>query len=708
MTQRINVNGHILEFPDGMSDAMMQAAIKSNGMEFAKQAPSLTDQAMTGAGNMLYGAAKGFADPVYGASQLLLHGANAAATAFGGGKTLQKITNDYDTFLKNGENQYQSDTDGSVMAGLGRFGANMVTPIKGAKGLTGLPALINGAKTGLGLATVQPVFDTDEGYASKKAAQLAIGGGMGAALPVLGNIAGAAWNSIRPAIKPSSTVGDSLLKATQADTGLGSSSAPALSATGKILQDIKTGLTGKLPQTPTDPTLNIGALNGNRNAQEVIDRINNRPNYVPGSNPTTAQVVNTPELSMAEKVLMNNPAYRVAMEGQANVNNQARISALGQVAKTPQELQSAIEARSTSTRPLYDEAFSKPYPITPELQAILDRPSAKAAIANGKVIAGEGNKELQITAGSPAKVSPTGLLDVSGMPLTKEIPAVAGSIDGQTLQYLKSGINNVIPDGRPNGIAGLSADAIKKTGGDLHNWLLENAPQYKAADAAYAAASKPINDMRVGQAINDVLGTSRSSNQLASTAEELAMNRKTLNTAGDTSLTLSNVQSAINKALSEEGHYGVTPGTAATLDGVKADLQRQSGGAAAVKSSGSDSVYNLQAPNWLSGKLFGADLSGEGNTMPAIVGGATMLGDVIGGMGIGSSLGLGALAATGAKKVGSFVGNRVNTEYQKAMSDPDYYAELLRRSMTNDGGLLNSFAPTVSNGLSVGGLLNTR
>ena len=61
MTQRINVNGHILEFPDGMSDAMMQAAIKSNGMEFAKQAPSLTDQAMTGAGNMLYGAAKGFA-----------------------------------------------------------------------------------------------------------------------------------------------------------------------------------------------------------------------------------------------------------------------------------------------------------------------------------------------------------------------------------------------------------------------------------------------------------------------------------------------------------------------------------------------------------------------------------------------------------------------------------------------------------------------
>ena len=710
MSQRVNVNGHIVEFPDAMSDAQIQSAIKANMLQLTKPPEaSMMDQALKGGKNLLYGTAKGLFDPVFGVSQLALHGANAAANVFSSGKPLQGITDRYDQLLKDGEEKYQADTKGSIAAGVGRFGMNMLIPIKGAAGLTGVPAVVNGIKTGTALATAQPVFETQDDYAGKKGAQIAVGAGLGGALPVAGNVAGAMWNSVRPAIMPASTVGDALLKATQKDAGLGAV-APKLPIGQQFIQDVRTGLTGKPPAAvpSVDPVMNLNGLNGNRNAQEVLDRINNRPAFVAGSKPTTAQVVNTPELSMAEKVLSNNPAYKSEMMRQANQNNEARIAALSQVAKTPQELKAAVAERGTATDPLYDAAFVKPYTITPELQAILDRPSSVAALSNGGKIAGEYNKTLNIVPGTPAKSVPTGLLDPAGAPITKDIAATPGTINGQDLQYLKLGINKLIPGDRPNGIAGLSSDAISRTRSDLHNWLRSNAPEYKAADDIYAKMSQPINDMRVGQAVNDVLGTSRATSQLATTAEELALKRNTLNSAGDTSLTLNNVHTAIKKALDEEGHYGITPGAATALDGIKADLQRQSGGASSVTATGSDSVYNLQAPNWLSGKIFGNDLSGAGNAMPAVVGALTTMGDLIGGMGVGSSLGIGGLVTGSAKKAAQFVGNRVNTQYQKAMADPDYYAKLLQQSLDQGGGLLNNVGATAAQGSIMGGLLNAR
>lgn len=669
---------------------------------------SLLSDSAEGLKNLLYGTAKGFADPVYGISQLALHGANSVANSFGNGKPLQKLTDQYDAFLKANEDQYQSDTAGSIPAGVGRFGANMITPVKGAKGLTGLAAIVNGAKTGAGLSLVQPVYDTGGDYGDKKLTQMEVGTGLGAAFPVAGNALGAAWNSVKPAIMPRSVVAENLLRGAKNDASLnGGNSATKPS----VIDQVKAGLTGKAPQ----PTIavgagNVGSLTGVRSADEVLDRINNRQQFVAGSQPTTAQVVNTPEIAMAEKVLMNNPAYRAAMENRANANNTARLDVISQVAKTPEDLQKAVDARTSATKPLYDSAFSQPYEINPELQAILERPSAQAAIARGRVIAAEQNKALGITPAVPEQTSFTTQkvlsgTDAAGMPVYKDVQipsttaATPGSIDGQTLQYLKLGIGGVIPDSRPNGVAGLSSDAIKKTSRDLHQWLLDNAPAYKQADAVYAQHSVPINDMRVGQEVKNALGL----------APSLDNNLKTLNSAGDTGLTLNNVQSAIKKALSEEGDYGVSPDAEKLLQGLKMDLQRQSGGASSIRSTGSDSVYNLQAPNWLSGKLFGNDMSGSGNAVPAVIGGLAGVGDfLLGSGGLLSSGTVGTVASAVAKKGSQFIGNRVNSEFEKAMLDPDYYKTLLTEALKQKGGLLADSAPDIANGLSLTGLLNTR
>jgi hypothetical protein len=61
--------------------------------------------------------------------------------------------------------------------------------------------------------------------------------------------------------------------------------------------------------------------------------------------------------------------------------------------------------------------------------------------------------------------------------------------------------------------------------------------------------------------------------------------------------------------------------------------------------------------------------------------------------------------ALGAEKVGQFVGNRVNNEFQQAMLNPDYFAKLLGEALdrqSSDPSTFQNLAPVWTRAATVG------
>ena len=185
-------------------------------------------------------------------------------------------------------------------------------------------------------------------------------------------------------------------------------------------------------------------------------------------------------------------------------------------------------------------------------------------------------------------------------------------------------------------------------------------PGYRNYLAAYARASQPINAMEAaGGVLEHVAGAGRGANS-----------------AGDAQATLSTYRSALAKALN--GPYELDPATRSRLEAIQADLQRQSI-SSSIRAPGSDTSFNLQAPGWLAGKIYGADMTGNAKGAKAL---AAALGG-LGGMITGGPMGAagGATAATAAANKLSTMGQqRTAAMLAKALAEPDYAAELLQQA----------------------------
>lgn len=619
--------------------------------------PTMWDTFKEGAGNLAYGAAKGIADPVFGASSLALHGINSLS-----GGRLQNATDKYDDIIQRVEDLYQYRTPGSIAAGTGRFAGNVAFPLGAVNAIKGgapLANVGNAAITGGVVGSMQPVLNGaglpsstgtlqmpgnsaaagSPDYWTQKAAQIGIGTVAGGALSTAGSMLGGAYNTIRPLVSPSSAAGNILLKGVKAGGDAPESA----------------GLLGALVKDPA----------------VMAARLETAGQLVPGSLPSSAQVAGSVPLLMAEKALKNNPAYKVAFEDRSIANNAARMAALRQVAKTPAELEAAIAARKAVASPLYESANAETHALDDGLSALLDRPSAQAALARGRKLAAERGETVGPVGGSAAVAEhqiETGLLSASGAPITKTVAgtdAVAPTVDGKTLQYLKMGIDDLQKEGKQQGMGAHEAGALAATRNDLDGWLIQNSPTFKQANSSFAKHSVPINTMEAGQSI---LGT----------LEQLGHN-----VSGDVSPALSQFRSQYQKAL-KNSPYGIDPEAKKMLDAIQADLQRETISNSLTK-TGSDTAYNLQAPNWLGSKLYGESMDGK-----------SMLGRGLGALGgllTGGPVGAvsGVIAGKG---LGSIAGNRVNDQLQAAMLDPALFARLLREAAAREagqgGGLLDS------------------
>lgn len=281
-------------------------------------------------------------------------------------------------------------------------------------------------------------------------------------------------------VQPSTGTGETAL-----NTGLGALTGPASLLVGRGLGALYQG--GKAAIEPffkggqdriAGRTLQAFA-GGDQPLQTAVHALTNPPAILPGVQPMSAELANNAGLSQLERSLRNNPEYLTALTNRNQANRGAMTGAIQGIAGTDADVAAAQAARTQAASPLYQAARSATVPADANLGALLARPSMKTAWARAEGLAAENGETL------------TG--------------AHANDITGKTLQYLKMSLNDIAGAGPQSGMGAHEVRAVKSTLGALNDWIQSNVPALKAADAAYAKASAPLNQMEVGTALSNRL-----------------------------------------------------------------------------------------------------------------------------------------------------------------------------------------------------------
>ena len=190
---------------------------------------------------------------------------------------------------------------------------------------------------------------------------------------------------------------------------------------------------------------------------------------VPGSKPTAAQAASPQGVTKfsalgasAEKVLPTE-YYARGTEQRA-----ARGGAIRGVGKTPADITAAIAAREAATSPLYKQAEARKFAADPTLLKLADDPYIKQALP------------------SALKLSESQGISFASNP-TRFIHNVKITLDDM---LTRTGDTALMRGSRKQ---------VMDVKDRLVGWLEKNAPEYGQARTTFAAKSKPINQMEVGQ-----------------------------------------------------------------------------------------------------------------------------------------------------------------------------------------------------------------
>lgn len=218
---------------------------------------------------------------------------------------------------------------------------------------------------------------------------------------------------------------------------------------------------------------------GENGRQAVIDALAKAKPIVPGSNPTAAEAVaHLPEGSPViahQKIIAETPGGISAKFGQRTLEQQAaRESALKTIAKDEATLAAAESARASNAAKNYQAAYAQQIKADPELIALSKNPYFKDALPDALKLA-----------------------EAKGINPKENLT--------QVLHYVKISLDKAL---RKNGDTALSSTEKEVVHGvkkDLVNWLEKKNPLYDTARKEFEQASKPINQMQVGQALQSKL-----------------------------------------------------------------------------------------------------------------------------------------------------------------------------------------------------------
>jgi hypothetical protein len=316
--------------------------------------------------------------------------------------------------------------------------------------------------------------------------------GIGESLPsmVIPGGGAATWtgNALRmglsaaiPAALEYGDAGDRLLKATIA--GVTGAAIPAAGALFKSAKTFAEPLYEGGRNSIVGRTLNRIAGD---DASNVIQRLKSAQPLVPGSMPTAAQVAENGGIAAMERSAAgaNPSAFAQRKMEQAS----ARLNALRGIAGDDAAIAAQATAREAATKGSYTQAKNAAYVVDDKLQNLLDRPLVKKAMERAKGIAENDSRQFGFTTTTSAPFRGVG----GGQPQVKT------QVTGQGLQDLKMALDDMLRD-PTSGIVGTEAKQAQNLRGQVVDWMEGANPEFKAARTTYAAMSKPINQMKVGQ-----------------------------------------------------------------------------------------------------------------------------------------------------------------------------------------------------------------
>ena len=264
-------------------------------------------------------------------------------------------------------------------------------------------------------------------------------------------------------------------------------------ATGAVIPVL--GAVAKSAKTFAEPLYDAGrqmiagrALNrvAGDDAANVISKLQAASPLVPGSMPTAAQVAENGGIAAFERMARQADPSAYTQRGMEQAS--ARLSALRGIAGDDAAIAAQKAARELATEGSYTQAKNAAYVVDDKLQNLLDRPLVKKAMERAKSIAENDARPFGFTTTTSAPFGGVG----GGQPQVKT------QVTGQGLQDLKMALDNMWRD-PTSGIVGTEVKQAKNLRGQVVDWMEGANPEFKAARTTYAAMSKPINQMQVGQ-----------------------------------------------------------------------------------------------------------------------------------------------------------------------------------------------------------------
>lgn len=312
--------------------------------------------------------------------------------------------------------------------------------------------------------------------------------------------------------------------------------------------------------------------------EAALSALQNVPEYVPGSIPTTAEATGDIGLAQLQRGLLSTPEVQTGLPARVQANRSARYQALANIAKTPEELDAAVKFRGAITEPMYEKAFAAPVNVADdaamELASIINTPSGRQAINAAQQLAAEEGVDISADL---ARLTAEG--------------GTAGQISPRALQYIKWGYDDLL--GRKTGetALGKKASELAKTNRNkLVNWIERVNPAQAKADRAFSRLSRPIDQMKVGEYILGKYASELS--QMSGVGETPTAFMQAVRGAPDVTAERA---TGFKKSLEQI----LNPRQLKAIEGVAEDLARKTRAERLGLASGSATAQNLSAQNLL-------------------------------------------------------------------------------------------------------------
>lgn len=281
------------------------------------------------------------------------------------------------------------------------------------------------------------------------------------------------------------------------DVGVGAGVGAALPFAYTGLRGIGQGLATAL--SPKSSAL-LEATEGRE--QEIINALRGQTQLVPGSMPTAGEAaapVGATRFSAlqksAEEVL---PSEYFARGQQQAAARQAQVQTVG---RSEAELAAAKTARSAEASQLYEEAKRGTVKADKTFDTLLSRPSMSRALQRAAQLASERGEQFAVAQAKPSEfISYDPIFNIE-----KRTPEVIAEYPVSSLHTLKIAMDDLVKDPAAYGISRAEVAAINETRKEYVKWLASKSAKYDEARAAFAKASGPINQMEIGQYLEQKL-----------------------------------------------------------------------------------------------------------------------------------------------------------------------------------------------------------